>query len=324
MVAAFVAALKPGRHPATGGGLVLTGRIGLCAGDGAGHLLAWHHARWRRGRHAGRPGRHGVLHAGEFAGRAQSGGAGPGLDLWFGILPVSAGVFGVAIGARAGGGRQPGSRAAATDAVTRPGGGGCAATTSAANRAAAVTVPRAAAPGPSARETATLELGCMCERPRCAGTTPRPWGPSYRSVCAPQSRLASGRLMAGAGRKRALSRPGGLYCGRAGPAPVRLTARRSRSMKPPVLQLVQQLLCVAQHGGQFGQLIKTASCRRSGSTWTVAWVLQPMLARGDGFGALGRLVIDRVLVHPGPPSLFCKFSVSYAHVVRRERMSPQP
>jgi hypothetical protein len=49
-------------HPAHGHGLVLAGRLGLRAGHGAGHLLARHHARRCRGRHAGRPGRHHLLH----------------------------------------------------------------------------------------------------------------------------------------------------------------------------------------------------------------------------------------------------------------------
>ena len=56
------------RDPAAGGCLVLAGGLRFRAGDGAGHLLARRRPPRRGGRHAGRPGRHRVLHARQCAG----------------------------------------------------------------------------------------------------------------------------------------------------------------------------------------------------------------------------------------------------------------
>jgi cation/acetate symporter len=85
-------------HPAHGDGLVLAGRLGLCAGHGAGHLLARHHAP---GALAGMLG--GLVALYYMLSHASLVKAWlPHVlladGLWFGIQPVSAGVFGVPAG----------------------------------------------------------------------------------------------------------------------------------------------------------------------------------------------------------------------------------
>ena len=90
---------EAGGHPVPGVGGVLVRGGGLLPGAGAGHVLE---ARQQVGRVAGhdrRPGHHVLLHGRRPSPGCAASSASPApVELWWGILPISAGVFGVPLG----------------------------------------------------------------------------------------------------------------------------------------------------------------------------------------------------------------------------------